>query len=340
MGNILKQGEPLVLATVLKHQGSTPRKPGAKMVVRSDGRTIGTIGGGVLESMTLESAARVFETKQAEVRTFDLNENSIGMFCGGQMEILTDWIAANQNNSAFFRKLDNAMRAERKGLLVTSLEAGNNSAKKIDRCLIITDDTAQGNLQDTHPWAADFLKKQNGARSPTLITYEGRRLLIEPFRNVKTLYLFGGGHISLQVAQITMPVGFRTIVLDDREEYANCKRFSGVDGVRVVASFEAACSALGIDQDCFLVIVTRGHAHDRTVLAQALRTNAGYIGMLGSKRKRDVIYESLFDDGFTPADLKRVHCPIGLNIGGETPAEIAVSIVAELIKVRSEQALS
>ena len=92
-----------------------------------------------------------------------------------------------------------------------------------------------------------------------------------------------------------------------------------------------------IDGDCCIIIVTRGHEHDRNVLAQALRTGAGYIGMIGSRRKRDAIYRSLHGDGFFPEDLARVHCPIGIAIGARTPAEIAVSIAAELIAQRAKK---
>jgi len=125
------------------------------------------------------------------------------------------------------------------------------------------------------------------------------------------------------------------VVLDDRSEFANQERFPKADELRVLDRFENAFSGLSADSNSFLVILTRGHSHDRTVLAQALRTQAGYIGMIGSHRKRDTIYQSLRDEGFTNADLDRVHCPIGLDIGGETPEEIAVSIVAEMIEVHS-----
>jgi xanthine dehydrogenase accessory factor len=108
----------------------------------------------------------------------------------------------------------------------------------------------------------------------------------------------------------------------------------------VLASFEAALDGIGIGQGDYIVILTRGHLHDRTVLAQALKTDAGYIGMIGSRRKRDAIYTSLLKDGFSQADIDRVHSPIGLAIGAETPEEIAVSIVAEMIRHRASKQLN
>jgi len=125
-------------------------------------------------------------------------------------------------------------------------------------------------------------------------------------------------------------------VIDDRTEFANAKRFPLAREIRVIESFADCIGDLGGDD--FLVIVTRGHLHDRDVLAQGLRTRAGYIGMIGSRRKRAAIYASLKNDGFTDADLARVHSPIGLPIAADTPEEIAVSIAAELIRVRAGMA--
>jgi xanthine dehydrogenase accessory factor len=129
---------------------------------------------------------------------------------------------------------------------------------------------------------------------------------------------------------------FFTVVLDDRKEFANRQRFTDADEIVVLPSFETAFESHLFDPDSYIVIVTRGHSHDKTVLAQALQTNAGYIGMIGSRRKRNIIYRKLLDENFSQADIDRVHSPIGLKIGAETPEEIAVSIVAELIQKRAE----
>jgi xanthine dehydrogenase accessory factor len=125
------------------------------------------------------------------------------------------------------------------------------------------------------------------------------------------------------------------VVLDDRPEFASSERFPRAEQIKVIPSFPQAFEGLEIDRDGYVVIVTRGHLHDKTVLEQALKTDAGYIGMIGSRRKRDLIYRELLTKGFSQAELGRVHAPIGLAIGAETPEEIAVSIVAELIQVRA-----
>jgi len=157
-------------------------------------------------------------------------------------------------------------------------------------------------------------------------------LLVEPIRKPNTAYLLGAGHVALPTAHMAALVGFRVVVLDDREAFANTARFPEAHAVRVLADFERPFEGLQVDRDSFIVIVTRGHLHDKTALAQALKTDAAYIGMIGSRRKRDQIFKRLLAEGFSEADLRRVHSPIGLNIGAETPEEIAVSIVAEMIE--------
>lgn len=147
--------------------------------------------------------------------------------------------------------------------------------------------------------------------------------------------MFGAGHVSRQVAKLAKMVEFRVVVLDDRETFANGERFPEADDIRVLAHFDQAFSGLAIDADSYLVILTRGHGHDQTVLAQALRTSAGYIGMIGSRAKRTAIYQALLKQGFSRADLDRVHSPIGVDIGAQTPEELGVSIVGELIYKRA-----
>jgi xanthine dehydrogenase accessory factor len=167
------------------------------------------------------------------------------------------------------------------------------------------------------------------------VNYAGERYLVEPVCDFGTVFIFGGGHISQKLAPLARLVGFRVVVLDDRPEFVEPTRFPQADGCILVGSFEHALEEITVDPDSYLVIVTRGHLHDKTVLAQALHSEAAYIGMIGSRRKRDAIYTELATQGFSPADFKRVFSPIGLPIEAETPEEIAVSIMAELIQVRA-----
>jgi xanthine dehydrogenase accessory factor len=161
-------------------------------------------------------------------------------------------------------------------------------------------------------------------------------VFLEWLRPTSTAYIFGAGHVGACVAHLASYVNFKVVIVDDREEFACSTNVPEADQIHVV-DFQNASSRLVLDEDSYVVIVTRGHAHDKTVLTQALRTNAEYIGMIGSRRKIKLIFESLLMEGFTRDDLQRVHAPIGLPIGGETPQEIGVSIVAQMIELRNRK---
>ncbi len=160
-------------------------------------------------------------------------------------------------------------------------------------------------------------------------------ILLEPVFCEPTVYIFGGGHVSEQVAPLAKNVHFKVVVIDDREIFANRERFPEADEV-IVSEFEKCFDRLSIDESSYLVIVTRGHLYDGIVLEQALKSKARYIGMIGSRKKIGTLYQSLTAKGIAKEALGRVHAPIGIEINSETPEEIAVSIVAELIKVRGE----
>jgi xanthine dehydrogenase accessory factor len=165
--------------------------------------------------------------------------------------------------------------------------------------------------------------------------YGLEEFIIEPFMTQDTLYIFGAGHVGYQLAKMAHLMDFRTVVVDDRAEFANRERFEHASAVHVADRFETAFDLLSIDNNAYIVILTRGHLHDQTVLEQALKTDAAYIGMIGSRRKRDQIYANLEEKGILRKALDRIYSPIGLDISSETPAEIAVSIIGEIIQVRA-----
>jgi xanthine dehydrogenase accessory factor len=159
---------------------------------------------------------------------------------------------------------------------------------------------------------------------------------IEPIIPKSTLYIFGGGHISFFLARIGKMMDFRVVVIDDREEYSNPERFPEVDKI-IADEYANTFAHIPADNASYLVLVTRSHAFDQIVLQWAVSTNARYIGMIGSRKKIKKVYDALKGMGVSKEDLKRVHAPIGLNINAETPQEIAVSIIAEIIKIRRSE---
>lgn len=157
-------------------------------------------------------------------------------------------------------------------------------------------------------------------------------VFVEPILPQPIAYLFGGGHVSMAVAKVASAAGFGIAVVDDRETFANVERFPMAH--EIFTSYEDAFEKLHPNPSSYLIIVTRGHKEDMRVLAWAVRTEARYVGMIGSKRKVLSVYKALENDGFKPEEFERVYAPMGLEIGSLSPEEIAISIVAELIAVR------
>jgi xanthine dehydrogenase accessory factor len=158
-------------------------------------------------------------------------------------------------------------------------------------------------------------------------------VFIEPILTSPALYIFGGGHISLPLTRMAKMLGFKITVIDDRADFASAERFPEAESV-LAGDFNKAFSKLKIDKSSYIVIVTRGHQHDELVLEWAIGTPAKYIGMIGSQTKVKTIFSHLLTKGVSKERLDSVHSPIGLEIGAQTPEEIAVSILAEVIKVR------
>lgn len=176
-----------------------------------------------------------------------------------------------------------------------------------------------------------FISKYINERNPFLIN---ETTVVEPLVKFSPLYIFGGGHVSQYLSLVAKLVDFYTVVIDDRPEFANKERFPHADEI-MVENFESAFERLSFTGNEFVVIVTRGHQYDAFVLQEVLRHDFKYVGMIGSKRKVKIILENLKQMGFAEELIDRVHAPIGLDINAETPQEIAISIVAELIKERA-----
>lgn len=331
IASLLEKKENFVIATIINRSGSAPRDVGTRMVIRKNGAIAGTIGGGILEAKVQRLAAKVLADRTSLVEKIALNTEDIsrmGMICGGEVSVMIRYVdALDPSNLTLYKAVSNAQKNGGKAWLVTPVplpDAPPYAPFLISENGVTFPETAE-------PWT-DIIPR---SIHPTIVEYNGAELLITPLNSKGVVYIFGAGHISQKLAPLTRMMDFYTVVLDDREEFANRRRFATADEVRVLNNIDSALNGLKINADSYLVIVTRGHSHDKTVLAQALRSSAGYIGMIGSRRKREDIYTALKAEGFTEKDLERVFSPIGLNIGAQTPEEIAVSIVAELILQRA-----
>ncbi len=322
----LQRGRTIALATIVDKSGSAPRLPGSKMFMDQDGTLHGTIGGGKLEFESLDACREVLEGKSPRLLHFDMTKSGpdadADMICGGIMNVLIERITP-EALPHFEQAMACSLRGS-KGVWAVDITTEENPMR---RFVDMTGDVA--------PMPGLDLKPVMRGRATKVLQHNDRNFMIDPLPKSGALMLFGGGHVSRALAELASDVGFDIVVVDDREEFSNRERFPMARQALVIPSFENCCEATDMDEDSFAVIMTRGHAFDREVLAQALGTPARYIGMIGSKPKRDATYEQLRQRGFSTEALSRVHCPIGLAIGAETPQEIAVSILAELIAARA-----
>ena len=325
---VLERGESVVLGTIVRSSGSTPRTSGAHMLLQSDGTLTGTIGGGSIEADCQKRAQELFNEPDSYAEIdFSLSAMTLaeeGMVCGGAASVLLQKV--EPDSLAIMVQMRNDYQNGKRPVLLIQMPTSETPPQLVcfgrNSAHIVDDDLKQQISQKV-------------GRSPYIITHGDRELFVQPLVSPGVVYLIGAGHVALATAHLASFTGFEVVVMDDRAEFVSEARYPQAREVIVVESFDGCLKELSSDD--YVVIVTRGHLHDRNVLAQALRTNAGYIGMIGSRKKRNVIYDSLREEGFDGADLKRVHSPIGLSIGADTPNEIAVSIVGELVKARSEK---
>lgn len=335
----LNAGLPVILISVMNLQGSSPRHEGTKMAVDTDGKIYGTIGGSLIEAAAIRESKKVFSERKSKVFSFALNGKDTtapGMICGGTAEILLDFVPPSEENRRFSRQWSDCASQGGSFYVLTHLKGKNQAFQVFGHAVIQPDkDIFVGTSFTTEN--IDKLKKELYTVSRCgLLQLDKTQVLVDRIHKVKTLFCIGAGHVAVPTAHLAALAGFRTIVLDDRAEYADTKRFPEAYSTKVIKDFKHAFEGFEIDQDAYIVIFTYSHQYDREALEQAINTSAGYVGMISSKRKRAAIFEALMAKGVKKERLEWVHSPIGLDIGAETPEEIAVSIVAELIQVRSQ----
>ena len=339
--NLLGKGAPVVVATVVQTKGSTPQKPGAKLLVRTDGTGVGTLGGGCVEGDIWYAAKQLLKRRgDAEYREYALNEELAaedGLVCGGTMYFLIDPIYQPQAYLHFAEEIDKAYRGERPVALANLIRpAGGGNAALGAKLFIRADGTTEGSLGDPsldRGAIQKALELMVHGKSEYVTAEGGSEYFIEGYTTPPQLVICGGGHVSKAIAPVAKALGFRVFITDDREEFSNKERFPEAD-MLVALKPEDALPKLPINPNTFIIVATRGHRYDNVALAAAARTSAKYVGLMGSKRKTILIYEDLVRVGLPMERIKEIRSPIGLDIHARTPEEIAISIMAEVLMFR------
>jgi xanthine dehydrogenase accessory factor len=335
MAELEREGRRFAVCTVVRTVGSTPQVVGAKLLVDDLGRLTGTLGGGCVEGDAFVEAKRVIETGTASLREFELTEDlawDTGLVCGGTM-----WIAIEPGEQTLRlgdRDLLGDVLAASSGgkpvAVATLMRKHGRDLEPSGKLFVETDGSTHGSLgeRDAQARAATLDALQRGtARTVTLD--ETHELLIEPVLAKPRLVIAGGGHVGLALAKMGAMLEYDVTVIDDRPEFSERERFGpGIDVIRM--DMADALRTMPIGWNSFIVVASRGHKLDAACLREAVKRDARYVGLLGSKRKTVLIAKMLRDEGVSEERIRAVHAPIGLDLGGRTPTEIALSVLSEM----------
>jgi xanthine dehydrogenase accessory factor len=334
----IDQGRDCVYCAVVETRGSTPQKAGAAMLVFPDGSQRGTLGGGCVEAEVKQRALGLLTAcGRAEVLTFNLDDNygwDDGLICGGRMSMLVDPISPNASSIAYYRRFFELVD-QGQGCTQAVVLKAQDGRMPASRYLF----DARGELagQVAENGNADEVRRHVSPldQRPRPASHQGIAYL--PVLPRITLFIVGGGHVGQAVGWLAAEADFDIWVLDDREAYANSQRFPAAARIMIgdIGATLKSLATESISPSFYCIIVTRGHNHDEEALFHLVNTRAGYVGMIGSRRKIKLIYEDLIAKGVAPEVLEKVHAPLGFEIGSQTVPEIAVSIVAELIACRN-----
>lgn len=321
----LEEGKGSVLVSIVQSEGSAPRTTGANMLVGEEGYLCGTIGGGMLEFKATAEAKEDLQKGIGTLREYRLTKEAVanlGMVCGGDVDVLFSVLMPTAANIEAAKQIQNCINCYEKGWLLLPLSGDAIEfigEEKVHRC--------PTNENAVEP---DRFPNQK------IVELDSRKVYTQKLENTGKLYVFGGGHLSQELVPMAAHLGFRCVVIDDRPEFASKERFPDAEEV-FTSQFDDLEGKLEIHESDYVIAVTRGHVGDFDVQKFALKTPAYYIGVVGSKSKIAEVNRKLKACGYTDEDISRITTPIGIKIHSETPAEIAVSIAAQLIEQRALQ---
>lgn len=342
----LENGVPCVLTTAIERTGSVPTPAGSQLLVSADS-VWGTIGGGQVEAEMVLRSRSILTGSVSCLSSFSFDSDQVrpeNMLCGGRVTFYSELLQPGHADLEFWSAALERIRSGGNAVFVTAVSESSTSEGRRSHLLLDGTERLAGGLPERASEQAIIREVKRYAVDgfdPVYLTVEHSSknhgdlsgLLIEYVHPVPTVVIYGGGHVGLALSRSASAAGFRVTVVDDRVEYTRAGRFP--EGTNVIhCRFEEAFDKLAPGPGDYLVSVTRCHDQDRVVISRAVNYPAAYIGMIGSRRKVKVLWEHLRERGVDPERLARVHAPVGLEIGAETPEEIAVSITAQLIQVR------
>jgi xanthine dehydrogenase accessory factor len=343
------RGEPAALATIIRVRGSTYRREGARLLIRPDGTTVGSLSGGCLEGDVVEAAQEVLRTGRARVLTYDLTADDdavwgLGLGCNGMIEVFVEPVRA-QGGLDVAALLQDAIDRRRSAALATVIAAPPGPIEVGARVFVPEDGQVEGSLGDpvVDARVVTAARSQLAAETTAAVPLDlpgGRgELFVEVVRPPLPLLVCGAGHDALPLVRLAHELGWWVMVADSRPAFATQERFPEADEVFLVEDREVA-RAVRIDRRTFAVVMTHNYLHDREILRGLLATPARYIGLLGPRARTEKLLAELEKDGIVldEAHRGRLYGPVGLDTGADAPEEIALSITSEILAVRNGRA--
>jgi xanthine dehydrogenase accessory factor len=326
----IEQGEEIAVATVINTWGSSPRPVGSKLITTMSGRIAGSVSAGCVEGAVIEKSKQSIRDGRPRRLTYGVADDDawdVGLACGGSIEIFVEPFTAY---AALYDSLAGRIKNHAPAVLISVLAGGENLIGKkllVDAGGSVTGDN---DLIDRVPGLVDMALDhldRGGSQAEELDN--GVTLFFEVYPPVSRLLIIGAVHIADPLIRMANLAGFQTILIDPRAAFATQERFPYVD--------ELICGwpEMSLDRSAYIAILTHDPKIDDPALRVALTSEARYVGALGSRRTNDLRCERLRAAGIPESQIARLHAPIGLFIGGRSPVEIAISIMAEIIQVRS-----
>jgi xanthine dehydrogenase accessory factor len=328
----LGQGRSIALATVVETWGSSPRQAGAKMAITSEMAMIGSVSGGCVETAVVQEAVDCLDDKQPRLLHYGISDDtawSVGLACGGKMSVYVEPL-----DSAWWKAAIQAARNNRAlgtVLVIDGPAKGQKVLIESPTGVTYASPTLSPDLCDAFAQAGLSAIQQ---RKPARTTIADHDVMIDVHRPQPRLIIIGAAHVAMALQNFAHQLGFWIAVIDPRSVFATEDRFPGVE-VLLHTYPDKALPELGLDSDTYIAVLTHDPKIDDPALRTALPSQAAYIGVLSSRRSHEQRIQRLTDAGVDPQLLDRIYTPIGLNIGAKTPEEIALSIMAEIIAVRS-----
>lgn len=337
---LIESKERSAFCTVVDTSGSTPQKPGSKLLILPDFRSLGTLGGGCVEAEVRKTAAGLMQSGKPKLMSFQLNQTygwDDGLICGGTMRIFID-LPLEVTDALIYNRIQELIDSKIAVVVATVVEADENSPTKPGLKLMLAMNGEKiGSLGDSDLELEVTNAMMKGLEDGENNFYTSANGLVQLFIDSilppQTLVIAGAGYIGNALCHLGKLLDFEVMVIDDRADLANKQMLPDATQI-IVKDIATALSEFPITPSTYVVVVTRGHRHDEESLHAAINSSAAYIGMIGSKRKVKLIFDDLVELGVSEEKIKRVYAPIGLDIGSKTVQEIAISIAAQLVQVR------